>query len=744
MQDEVDEKSDKFHEKAGLGAARKKGGRIIPITPHPSPIPLRSPRPKIRWVNDTTPFLAAAQPASSPPTTTRRPIRDLPDELISQIAAGEVVERPASVVRELVDNALDAGATQITVRLSAGGVRLITVEDDGGGIPQEELPVALRRHATSKITNLNDLETVATMGFRGEALAAIASVSEMALLSRPAAQASAFLLDARSGELRPAARSTGTTVEVKELFFSTPARRKFLKTDATELAHCIESVRRHALARPDVGFAIWHEGKLVEQWRATFVPGQGDPQDAHDALARRLSDVLGEDFVTQSVAVQHRVGPVTVTGRAGLPDAARSRPDHQYCYVNGRFVRDKVLTHAARSAYEDVLHGHKQPIYALYVEIDPARVDVNVHPTKIEVRFRDSREVHQAVRHAVENALAAPRAAALAAAAAAPNPSAAGDGEHFKPQTPQAPVWNAQAAIKFEERGHRVEDLQALWGPRSATPASPVADPASGAAMGGLWAPSAQADAPAAWATPAASHASATPWDSAPAAQTAAPVAGSPTEPLASNPPTAWPVGRDGNETAWPLGKAVAQLHGVYILAENAQGMVVVDMHAAHERIVYERLKAQVDSGARIASQPLLIPATFAATPQEVATAEESADVLATLGLEVVPFSPKTLAVRAVPITLAQGDPVELARSVLAELAAHDATTVVQRARNEILGTMACHGAVRANRKLTIDEMNALLRQMETTDRSDQCNHGRPTWRQLSMKELDALFLRGR
>ncbi|AFU45272.1 DNA mismatch repair protein Mutl [Acidovorax sp. KKS102] len=695
-------------------------------------------------MNDTTSSLAAAQPASGPTPPARRPIRDLPDELISQIAAGEVVERPASVVRELVDNALDAGATQITVRLSAGGVRLITVEDDGGGIPQEELPVALRRHATSKITNLNDLETVATMGFRGEALAAIASVSEMALLSRPAAQASAFLLDARSGELRPAARSTGTTVEVKELFFSTPARRKFLKTDATELAHCIESVRRHALARPDVGFAIWHEGKLVEQWRATFVPGQ---TDAQDALARRLSDVLGEDFVTQSVAVQHRVGPVTVTGRAGLPDAARSRPDHQYCYVNGRFVRDKVLTHAARSAYEDVLHGNKQPIYALYVEIDPARVDVNVHPTKIEVRFRDSREVHQAVRHAVENALAAPRAAALAAAAVAPNPTTAGDAEHFKPQTPQALVWNAQAAIKFEERGHRVEDLAALWAPRGAPSASTMADPASGAAVGGLWAPSAQADAnptPPAPAMPGTSGASATGWDGAQPAEIAAPSAASTTAPRANNPSTAWPVGRDGQETAWPLGKAVAQLHGVYILAENAQGMVVVDMHAAHERIVYERLKAQVDSGARIASQPLLIPATFAATPQEVATAEESAEVLAMLGLEVVPFSPKTLAVRAVPTTLAQGDPVELARSVLAELAAHDATTVVQRARNEILGTMACHGAVRANRKLTIDEMNALLRQMETTDRSDQCNHGRPTWRQLSMKELDALFLRGR
>ena len=622
--------------------------------------------------------------------TARRPIRDLPDELISQIAAGEVVERPASVVRELVDNALDAGATQVTVRLLAGGVRLIAVEDDGDGIPQDELPVALRRHATSKISNLTDLETVATMGFRGEALAAISSVSDMALLSRTASQATAFLLDARSGELRPVARSTGTTVEVKELFFSTPARRKFLKTDATELAHCVEAVRRHALARPDVGFAIWHEGKLVEQWRASFVPGQGEIQDA---LARRLADVLGEDFVEQSVAVSHREGAVTVTGRAGLPDAARSRADHQYSYVNGRFVRDKVLTHAARSAYEDVLHGHRQPVYALYVEIDPARVDVNVHPTKIEVRFRDSREVHQAVRHAVENALAAPRAAALAAAqatqvelpGAAPAVAGAFTSPFYEPNSTPAHVWRAQAAMHFEapEVGHRVNDLQALWG----TPAANLTPPA-----------------------PA---------------------------PFTAHPPSA-------PDTIWPLGRAVAQLHGVYILAENSHGMVIVDMHAAHERIVYERLKAQVDGDARITSQPLLIPATFAATPHEVATAEASTDVLAMLGLEVVPFSPKTLAVRAVPTTLAHGDPVELARSVLAELAAHDASTVVQRARNEILGTMACHGAVRANRKLTLDEMNALLRQMEVTDRSDQCNHGRPTWRQLSMRELDALFLRGR
>ena len=653
------------------------------------------------------------------PPPPRRPIRDLPDELISQIAAGEVVERPASVVRELVDNALDSGATQITVRLLAGGVRLIAVEDDGCGIAHDELPIALRRHATSKITSLHDLETVATMGFRGEALAAIGSVSEMALRSRPAHQTSACLLDARSGELRPTARGTGTTVEVKELFFSTPARRKFLKTDATELAHCVESVRRHALARPDVGFAIWHEGKLVEQWRATLVPGDANVQGA---LARRLADVLGDDFVAQSVDVRHTEGRVTVTGRAGLPDAARSRADQQYCYVNGRFVRDKVLTHAARSAYEDVLHGHKQPVYALYVEIDPARVDVNVHPTKIEVRFRDSREVHQAVRHAVENALAAPRAAALAAgtAAAPETATAPGGADDFKPKQPLAHMWQTQAAIKFEERGHHVADLQALWGPRKETV------PAGNAGVAFI--------------------------NPGPVAPGTGPGAASGTAQPAYRAPTvadaAGSAGRDSDEATWPLGRAVAQLHGVYILAENAKGLVVVDMHAAHERIVYERLKAQVDSGARIASQPLLIPATFAATPEEVATAEASAEVLATLGLEVVPFSPKTLAVRAVPTTLATasgfGDPVELARSVLAELAAHDASTVVQRARNDILGTMACHGAVRANRKLTIDEMNALLRQMETTDRSDQCNHGRPTWRQLSMRELDALFLRGR
>ena len=618
------------------------------------------------------------------PALSRRPIHELPDELISQIAAGEVVERPASVVRELVDNALDAGATQITVRLLAGGVRLIAVEDDGCGIPRDELPLALRRHATSKIASLADLESVATMGFRGEALAAIASVCELALLSRTAEQSSAFLLDARSGELRPAARATGTTVEVKELFFSTPARRKFLKSDATELAHCIEAVRRHALARPDVGFAVWHEGRLVQQWRASFTPGEAADADT-DALARRMADVLGEDFVAQSLPVRHQAGPLLLTGRAGLPTASRARGDQQYCYVNGRYVRDKVLQHAARAAYEDVLHGQRQPVYVLYLEIAPERVDVNVHPTKIEVRFRDSREVHQAALHALHDVISAPRAQALAA----PAPSA--PPQEYSSNPPQTLAWPAQAALHFEARaGHKVSDLQALWG----APAVPAP---------------------------------------APAALTA---------PMPPAMPASTPA--PAPETVWPLGRAVAQIHGVYILAENAHGLVVVDMHAAHERIVYERLKAQIDTEQRIASQPLLIPATFAATPLEVATAEGQTDTLAMLGLDIAPFSARTLAVRAVPTTLAQGDAVELARNVLAELAQHDASTVVQRARNEILGTMACHGAVRAHRLLTLPEMNALLRQMETTERSDQCNHGRPTWRQLSMKELDALFLRGR
>ena len=745
----------------------------------------------------------------------RRPIRELPDELISQIAAGEVVERPASVVRELVDNALDAGASQVAVRLLAGGVRLIAVEDNGVGILREELPLAFRRHATSKITSLLDLESVGTMGFRGEALAAITSIADCSIHSRASGQFDAFSLNGGSGELKPVARSTGTTVEVKELFFSTPARRKFLKTDATELSHCVEAVRRHALARPDVGFEIWHEGKLVEQWRVC----QGTPEAALDA---RLGDVLGHEFVKRSVRVDYRTAAMRVThlakgmdgaavaadgaqsdqravrvwGRTGIPDAARARADQQFCYVNGRFVRDKVLSHGARSAYEDVLHGHRQPVYVLCVEIDPTRVDVNVHPTKIEVRFRDSREVHQAVHHAVEDALATPRSGvaselARSGAASGSGHSGATSGverataenrtsDSFYPlKQPVALVQWPQSAINLGfSSGHCVADLAALW-QKTETATEMHGRAESGAVPGTL-----SGTYPADRSMPFQAH------DAASGKRTEmAAAAGIAAAPM--------PAGD------WPLGRALAQLRGIYILAENALGLIIVDMHAAHERIVYERLKAQMDAlassvpatqnGAQtpqqdrpcnsdslsdsrldsrsdlrshsdsdsgfslglglasdsrsakgLASQPLLIPATFAATPLEVATAEANLDALTTLGLEITPFSPKTLAVRAVPVSLANGDATELARSVLAELAQHDASTVIARAQNELLSTMACHGAVRANRRLTIEEMNALLRQMEATDRSDQCNHGRPTWRQVTIKELDALFMRGR
>ena len=604
-----------------------------------------------------------------------RAIALLPDELISQIAAGEVIERPAAVVRELLDNALDAGATQITVRLQAGGVRLIAVEDDGAGIAPQQLPLAVQRHATSKIRSLHDLESVATMGFRGEALAAIAAVSELSVLSATAGAAHGHFLHARSGERRPGARARGTTVEVRELFFSTPARRKFLKSDATELAHCLDAVRRQALARPDVGFAVWHDGKLLEQWRVTA--------DTN----RRMADVLGDAFVAQSLPVngglQTAGGGIRVHGRCGLPDFARSRADQQYAYVNGRFVRDKVIAHAARAAYEDVLHGQRQPVYVLYVDIDPLRVDVNVHPTKIEVRFRDSREVHQAVRAALEQALAPSRAA---------QPVQAGQSVQFpdEPQA-QAPAWQQQGMSLL-----------------------PSSDASEWAHFPGLQV----RESVARWGAPA---------------QTAA-------DACAGQPP-----GIDNRQAPidWPLGRAVAQIHGVYIVAENAHGMVIVDMHAAHERIVYEQLKQQMEA-ASLQTQSLLIPAVFAATAQEISSAEQYTACLQQLGLEIAALNSKTLAVRMVPAVLAAADPVELARQVLAELTQHDASTVLARARNELLATMACHGAVRANRRLTQEEMNALLRQMEATDRADQCNHGRPTWRQLSMREIDALFLRGR
>ena len=651
-------------------------------------------------------------------STERRTIRELPDELVSQIAAGEVVERPASVVRELVDNALDAGSTQIGVRLVAGGVRAILIEDDGGGIEAAELPLALKRHATSKIRSLDDLESVTTMGFRGEALAAIASVSELALVSRTPAAGHAQRLDARSGELSPAARAQGTTVEVRELFFSTPARRKFLKSDSTELAHCIEAVRRHALVRPAVGFAVWHEGKLVEQWRASDE-------------AQRIRDVLGEEFVDNSRPLEAEIGPIAIRGRVGLPAAARTRSDHQYVYVNGRFVRDRLIAHALRAAYEDVLHGQKQPAYVLFIEIDPARVDVNVHPTKIEVRFRDSGAIHQAVKRAVEDVLAPSGATAPGA-----NAGTGVVGTSFG-----SAGGFAAAAAAAVERLNGNGNASPGWNAAGLAPARP-------------WPLASDTRDPLAGATTASLFARAFGDSSAPAPVPGGVLDSGGTAVLeAREPAPAW-VRPQGNDEAvavvakadasdWPLGRAIAQIQGVYVLAENAQGLVVVDMHAAHERIVYERLKAGAATH-DMPTQALLIPATFAATPAEHALVETHAETLRTLGLDVSPLGPTTLAVRSLPAALLQADPVDLVRSVLADLAEVDASSLVQRARDDVLASMACHGAVRANRRLTLEEMNGLLRQMEATERSDQCNHGRPTWRQVTMKELDALFLRGR
>jgi len=623
-------------------------------------------------------------PAALPAT---RPIRTLPDELVSQIAAGEVVERPASVVRELVDNALDAGAAQVTLRLVAGGVRSIVVEDDGCGIPPQELALALQRHATSKIASLAELERVGTMGFRGEALAAIASVSSLAITSRAEGQPHAQRLDARSGELQPAARARGTTVEVHELFFATPARRKFLKTDATEYAHALEAVRRHALARPDVGFAVWHDGRLTAQWRAA-------------EAATRLAEVLGGGFVDASRALQAVHGPIALAGRIGAPEAARSRADQQYLFVNGRYVRDRLVAHAVRAAYEDQLHGSRQPSWVLFLDIAPELVDVNVHPTKIEVRFRDGRALHQAVQRAVQEALA-PTRATLAAPATPAADAGIGATNAGVGVGADAALRQGALALAARQDDRGASTSSAAW--RAAEPAA-------------RWAAVCPGDALAVWAT----------------------LRDTPLQPAG--------IAGAAPGAEMPLGRALAQLGGVYVLAENRSGLVLVDMHAAHERIVYERLKAAraAARGGALPAQPLLIPVTVPVGAAEMALAQAEAGTLDALGLEASPLSATTLAVRSRPAALPEADVAELVRAVLADLAEHGASRAVERAEHDLLATMACHGAVRANRRLTLPEMDALLRQMEATERADTCNHGRPTWRQLTMKELDALFLRGR
>ena len=656
----------------------------------------------------------AALPDAQPPLRTTqpgRPIRPLPDQLISQIAAGEVVERPASVVKELLENALDAGATQLGIRLEEGGVRRIVITDNGCGIPADELPVALMRHATSKIASLDELESVLTLGFRGEALASIASVSHLVLTSRTATAAHATQISADSGQLQPASGGVGTMIDVQHLYFNTPARRKFLKSEQTELGHCLEMIRRAALARPDVTISVHHNGKPLEHWNA------GD-------VSTRTAQVLGSDFARARLALDEDADALHLYGFAGLPTASRGRPDQQYFFVNGRFVRDKLLNHAVRSAYQDVLHGDRFPSYVLCLDLPPELVDVNVHPSKIEVRFRESRAVHQFVYHAVQRCLAR-----QAGEQGDSLHSDTGDGAGLmpmptaRPATPApgvpgaTPQWINYSAGRQTELGIAQPRQAYLGMVRDAT--SP------GSANPGSWQPSSR---PPAW-----------------LADAQAARADEPPSLLDRLPPRVpeQPGADAGSgEVDHPLGYAIAQLHGIYVLAQNARGLVLVDMHAAHERILYEQIKDGL-AARQLAVQPLLIPVTLPASPVEIGAAEEHQETLQLLGFDIAPMSPTTLAVRAIPALLKQADAEALARDVLRDLQSYGGSRVLAERQNELLATLACHSAVRANRKLTVEEMNALLRQMEQTERADQCNHGRPTWVQLTVTELDRLFLRG-
>ena len=607
-------------------------------------------------------------------------IQLLPDLLISQIAAGEVVERPASVIKELVENALDAGSSTIQIQLEEGGVKLIRIVDDGCGIARDELALALTRHATSKIATLDDLERVATMGFRGEALASVAAVARLTLTSRRTDDAHAWRLAAHdASEPQPAALAAGTVVEMRDLYYNTPARRKFLKSETTEFAHCAEAIKRIALAHPDVAFTLSHNSRTSLHLPRSDAKG-------------RAAAILGEDFLQESRSIDALAGPLRLTGLCAQPAHSRARNDAQYCYVNGRFVRDKLLSHALREAYQDMLHGSRYPAYCVFLEVDPATVDVNVHPAKTEVRFRDSRAVHQFVFHAVQRALSVP----LAGSSDLP-----GSSGYTTPPETRAPA--------------------PLHEPTADSPRSPPPSPTP--------APS--------WPSRQETLRISEPAISAYYAFSAATREQTPTTPSPPKAPTT------PDDTAPPLGYALAQLHGIYILAQNTQGLVLIDMHAAHERILYEKLKAASDRH-EVATQALLIPAIFNADPLDVAAAEEHADALRVLGFELAPMGPSQLAVRTVPALLQAADPTALARALLAEMREHGISQLVSARRNELLATMACHGAVRARRQLSVPEMNALLRQMEATERADQCNHGRPTWTQLSLADLDRLFLRGR
>lgn len=597
----------------------------------------------------------------------RHKIAALPDTLISQIAAGEVVERPASVVKEVLENAIDAGSRAITIRLEEGGTQRISIQDDGQGIAHQELILAVQRHATSKIRSLLDLESVASLGFRGEALASIASVSRLTITTKTATDEHAWQISVNGGQtvgaINPSSGPLGTTVDVQDLYFNTPARRKFLKSAATELGHCLDVVRRIALSRPDIAFAIWHNGKVTERWNS-------------GNIEQRVDAILGEEFHESRIPIENIAGPLTLRGFISKPTASRARADQQFSFINGRFVRDKVIQHAIRSAYQDVLHGDRQPMVVLSLEIDPTLVDVNVHPAKTEVRFRESGAVHQFIYKTIQHALSSGGGSTLQTAASSPvhsfaNPEVAIPSWSHTTSNQHLPL-NSGTKANLDSFFSRMDDKHLS------------------------------------------NHLS---------IQATVAESNIPQEDL-------------------PLGHAIAQIHGIYILAQNKHGLVLIDMHAAHERVLYEKLKQDLASGIKI--QQLLVPVVMHASELEVSKAENHKEILSQIGFDVATLSPTQLAIRTIPTLLQKADPGTLLRNLLAELDATGSQAVLDAAQHERLATQACHAAVRAHRLLTLTEMDALLRQMEQTERADQCNHGRPTWVQLSISDLDKLFLRGR
>jgi DNA mismatch repair protein MutL len=603
-------------------------------------------------------------------------IKLLPDLLISQIAAGEVIERPAAALKEILENSVDSGATEITVQLLQGGIKLIRVADNGTGIWKEDIPLALARHATSKIRTLEDLQQVESLGFRGEALASIAAVSRLTLASRRAEEKHAWKVQAESGRLsspEPAALAAGTTVEIHDLYFNTPARRKFLKTEATEFSYCDETFKRIALSFPGVGFTLQHNGAVRRHLRA------GD-------VKPRISAIMGDEFSQTSVFIDEQAADLRLWGAAALPAYSRASRDAQYFYVNGRFVRDKLISHALREAYQDILHLDRHPAFILFLEMKPEAVDVNVHPAKIEVRFRDPRALHQFLFHAISKALARPPVEAPASVFSTKREHDQGplseSGLSYPRQGAMALMHGAPPASLAAAQPQAFYSL--LFGRDDREQESPGRLPDPGVATTGI-----------------------------------------------------------ERQEIPPLGFALGQLRGIYILSQNERGLLIVDMHAAHERLLYEKLKSALDNQT-LSMQPLLIPATFHADSLDIATAEEHGITLNELGFEISAFSPTMLVVRSVPAALKDADVIKLARDVLSDIREFGASQALTSRRNELLSTMACHGAVRANRMLTIREMNALLREMEITERAGQCNHGRPTWFEISLADLDKMFMRGR